>query len=258
MLRIKKVRITKPIPFIKLIPNFITLLALIVGVSSIRFGLESKWELAVYCILVAAILDGLDGRVARMLNATSPFGAELDSLCDFANFGIVPAYLIYLWSFQQYEYKLFSWVAMLLFVICMALRLARFNTSIFQEKIDTKSQYFFTGVPAPIGALLAIMPLILDFDVSTMLSIDIRSHTVIIDIYISVIAFLLACRLPTFSSKHIHIKPEYLSLSMIVFSAIIISIIIYPWYSLPILACIYILSIPICGIVASKLQRFQI
>ena len=126
MLRIKKVRITKPIPFIKLIPNFITLLALIVGVSSIRFGLESKWELAVYCILVAAILDGLDGRVARMLNATSPFGAELDSLCDFANFGIVPAYLIYLWSFQQYEYKLFSWVAMLLFVICMYLLLLIF------------------------------------------------------------------------------------------------------------------------------------
>ena len=252
MLRIKRAKITKPIPFVKLIPNFVTLLALIVGVSSIRFGLEGKWEFAVYCIIVATILDGIDGRVARMLNATSPFGAELDSLCDFANFGVAPAYLVYLWSFQQYEYKLFSWVVMLLFVVCMALRLARFNTSIFQEKIDTKFQYFFTGVPAPIGALLAIMPLILDFDISTILSINIRSHTIFIDIYISVIAFLLACRLPTFSSKHIHVKPEYLSLLMILFSVIIIGIIIYPWYSLPILSFIYILSIPICGIVARK------
>ncbi len=254
MLRIRRVKIAKPVPFIKLIPNFITLLALIVGISSIRLGLESNWELAVYCIIGAAILDGIDGRVARMLNATSPFGAELDSLCDFANFGIAPAYLIYLWSFQRYEYKVFSWVAVLLFIVCMALRLARFNTSIFHEKEEAKSQYFFTGVPAPIGALLAIMPLILDFDISAILSVDIRSHTIFIDIYISIVAFLLASRFPTFSSKHIHIKPEYLSLSMIVFSVVIISIIIYPWYSLPILAFIYILSIPVCGIVARKLS----
>ncbi len=253
MLRIKRAKIAKPVPVIKLIPNFITLLALIVGISSIRLALEEKWQLAVYCILVAAILDGVDGRVARMLNATSPFGAELDSLCDFANFGIAPAYIIYLWSFQHYEYKLFSWVVVLLFIVCMALRLARFNTSIFHEKADAKSQYFFTGVPAPIGALLAIMPLILDFDISTILFIDIRSHTIFIGVYIGIVAFLLASRFPTFSSKHIHIKPEYLSLSMVVFSVVIISIIIYPWYSLPIFAIIYILSIPICALAARRL-----
>jgi len=253
LLRIKRIRITKPIPFIKLIPNFITLLALIIGISSIRFALEGRWEFSVYCILVAAVLDGIDGRVARMLNATSPFGAELDSLCDFANFGVAPAYLIYLWSFQQYEYKVLSWASMLLFIVCMALRLARFNTSIFHENQDKKSQYFFTGVPAPLGAMLAIMPLILDFEVSAILSINIRSHTILIDIYIALIAFLLASRLPTFSSKHIHIKPEYLSLSMILSAIFIINITIYPWYSLPILAFFYILSIPICAIVARKL-----
>jgi CDP-diacylglycerol--serine O-phosphatidyltransferase len=169
LLKIHKVKITKPIPFIKLLPNFITLLGLVVGVSAIKFGLDGRWEKAVYCTLVAAIIDGIDGRIARMLNATSPFGAELDSLCDFANFGVVPAYLVYLWSFQQYEYKVFSWGSILLFMVCMALRLARFNTAIFQEIHNKKIEYFFTGVPAPCGALLALMPMILDFEVSSVL-----------------------------------------------------------------------------------------
>ena len=254
MLRIKRVKITKPIPFIKLIPNFLTILGLVVGVSSLRFALDSRWELAIYCIIVAAVIDGIDGRVARMLNATSPFGAELDSLCDFANFGLSPALLIYLWSFQQYEYKVLSWAAMLLFIACMALRLARFNTSIIQEKQDKNSPHFFTGVPAPCGALLVVIPLILDFEISPLLGINIRSHTVLIDIYIAIIAFLLASRLPTISTKNIHIKPEYLSLSMIIFVTVIINMIIYPWYSLPIFAVFYIISIPVCVIIAKKLN----
>ncbi|WP_341793189.1 MULTISPECIES: CDP-diacylglycerol--serine O-phosphatidyltransferase [unclassified Rickettsia] len=252
MLKIRKAIINKPIPFIKLIPNFITLLGLITGMSSLRFALDGRWEIAVYCIIVAAILDGIDGRVARMLNATSPFGAELDSLCDFANFGIAPAYLIYLWSFQQYEYKVFSWAVMLLFIVCMALRLARFNISIFQPKQD-RAEYFFTGVPAPCGALLALMPVMLDFEISTLLNINIRVHTITINIYLAIIAFLLASRLPTISTKNLNIKPEYLSLAMILFAIIIINLIIYPWYSLPLIAIIYILSIPACYFLKQKL-----
>lgn len=254
MLRIKRVKISKPVPFIKLIPNFLTILGLVVGVSSLRFALDSRWELAIYCIIVAAVIDGIDGRVARMLNATSPFGAELDSLCDFANFGLSPAFLIYLWSFQQYEYKVLSWASMLLFIACMALRLARFNTSIMQEKQDKNSQRFFTGVPAPCGALLVVMPMILDFEISTVLGIDIRSHTVLIDIYIAIIAFFLASRLPTISTKNIHIKPEYLSLAMIIFVTVIINMIIYPWYSLPVFAVLYIITIPICVIIAKRIN----
>ncbi|MCC8400206.1 MAG: phosphatidylcholine/phosphatidylserine synthase [Rickettsia endosymbiont of Platyusa sonomae] len=253
MIRIRKVRITKPIPFIKLLPNFITLLGLVIGISAIKFGLDGIWERAVYCTLVAAIIDGIDGRIARMLNATSPFGAELDSLCDFANFGVVPACLVYLWSFQQYEYKVFSWGTILLFIVCMALRLTRFNTAIFHEANNKKLEYFFTGVPAPCGALLALIPMILDFEVSGILGINIRTHTIIIGLYIVVIAFLLASRLPTFSTKNIKIKHEYLSLAMMVFAVIIISLIIYPWYLLPFIASIYILSIPICCFISKKI-----
>ncbi len=252
MLRIRKVKIRKPIPFIKLLPNFITLLGLLVGVSAIRFGLDSRWENAVYCVLVAAVIDGIDGRIARMLNATSPFGAELDSLCDFANFGVIPAFLIYLWSFQQYEYKVLSWGCILLFIVCMVLRLARFNTTIFQDVPNKKTERFFTGVPAPCGALLALMPMILDFDISGKLGIDIRSYTVMIDLYIVVISFLLASRLPTFSTKNINIKHEYLSLSMIIFAVIIISLIIYPWYLFPLIVLLYIASIPACYYINKK------
>lgn len=243
----KKVKINKPILFTKLIPNVITLLGLIVGVSSIRFALDSRWEMAVCSVLTAGVLDGIDGRVARLLNATSPFGAELDSLCDFANFGVSPAIMIYLWSFQQYEFKLLSWFAMLLFIVSMAIRLARFNTTIFHihDKQDKMSKYFSVGVPAPSGAFLALIPMILDFEISTMLQFNIRSHTILIDIYIVMIAILLASRIPTFLLKNVHIKQEYLSLVMILSAVVIMNIIIYPWYTLPVIAACYILSIPI-------------
>lgn len=253
MLKIRKVKIERTIPFIKLIPNFITLLSLVAGMSAIRFGLDGRWEKAVYCVLIAAVIDGIDGRIARMLNATSPFGAELDSLCDFANFGVIPALLVYLWSFQQYEHKILSWGCILLFIVCMALRLARFNTTIFREVGGGKKiERFFTGVPAPCGALLALVPMILDFEMSSLLGINFRSHTVIIDLYIIVIAFLLVSRLPTFSTKNIHIKHEYLSLVMVIFTVIIISLIIYPWYLIPAAALLYIASIPVCHFINRK------
>lgn len=247
-IKIKKVKLNKlnqPIPFVRLIPNFLTIVGLIIGVSSIRFALDSRWEVAVYCIIISALIDGIDGRVARMLNATSPLGAELDSLCDFANFGLSPAYLIYMWSFQQYEYKVLSSFVMLLFISCMALRLARFNISIVREKIDKRSQNFFVGVPAPCGALLALTPIILDFDISTKFNLDIRSHTILIDCYIAMIALLLASRLPTLSIKNFHIKPEYLYIYMIFFAMLTINIMVYPWYALPIISFCYFCSIPI-------------
>lgn len=251
----RKIHIKKPILFTKLVPNVITLIGLVIGISSIRFALDERWELAVYCVLVAGVLDGIDGRVARLLNATSPFGAELDSLCDFANFGVAPAFIIYMWSFQQYEFKLLSWSVMLLFIVCMAVRLARFNTVIFnkQDKQDKLSKYFSVGVPAPSGALLAMTPIILEFELSAMLGINIRSHTVLIDLYIAIIAFLLASRFPTFLIKELHIKPEYLSITMIFAAVMIIYIIIYPWYTLPLIALLYICSIPISIITAKKI-----
>ncbi len=247
--------IIKPVPFTKLLPNVVTLVGLIIGVSSIRFALESAWEKSVYCILIATIVDGLDGRVARMLNATSHFGAELDSLCDFINFGLCPALLLYLWSFQQYEYKVISWASIMLFVVCMAIRLARFNTAIVEtDKTVKNNSNFFTGVPAPSGAILALIPMILDFEITTIISeFSVRNHTLYINFYIVIIALMLASRFPTMSLKNIQIKPEYLSLSMIISAIIIIVAVIYPWYSLPVAAIIYILSIPLCIYYARKL-----
>ncbi len=247
--------ILKPVPFIKLLPNLVTLIGLVIGVSSIRFALDGAWETSAYCILIATIIDGVDGRVARMFNATSHFGAELDSLCDFVNFGLCPAVILYLWSFQQYEYKVISWASIMLFVVCMAIRLARFNTALIEptdSKIDASR--FFTGVPAPVGALLALMPMMLDFDFTLYIeNFSIRNYTLGINLYIIVIALLLPSRIPTISLKNFHIRPEYLSLSMIFFASIIILTVIYPWYALPSAAIIYLLSMPISIYVVYKL-----
>jgi CDP-diacylglycerol--serine O-phosphatidyltransferase len=245
--------VIRPVPFTKLFPNVVTLVGLVVGVSSIRFALDSRWESAVYCVLAATIIDGLDGRVARYLNATSHFGAELDSLCDFVNFGLCPAILTYLWSFQQYEYKVMSWASIMLFVVCMAIRLARFNTAIVEPIIARQDGRFFIGVPAPSGAILALIPMIVDFDITTHISdFSIRNYTLIINLYIILIAFTLPSRLATLSLKNMYIKPKYLSLTMIISAVIIIATVIYPWYLLPLAAIFYLISIPICEYKARK------
>lgn len=244
-------RLIKTVPFSKLIPNLVTITGLIIGVSSIRFAIDSAWEIAVYCILIATILDFIDGRVARMFNATSNFGAELDSLCDFVNFGICPAITLYLWSFQQYEYKVTSWFSIMIFIVCMAIRLARFNTTSADKSKQDKR--FFLGVPAPVGAVLALMPIILDFEFTLLIqNFSIRNYTPAINMYITIIALLLASRFPTISFKHFHIKPEYLSISMVGFAAISIMMIIYPWYTVPVMSVIYLLSMPACMFVNFK------
>ena len=250
----KSPRILKPVPVVKLIPNILTLIGLVIGVSYIRFALDSKWVISVYCILIATIIDGLDGRIARMLNATSHFGAELDSLCDFANFGLCPAFIIYLWSFQQYEYKVTSWAAITFFIVCMGIRLARFNATIIKPVESKKATMFSTGVPAPSGAMLALLPIILDFEITTYFEdFSMRNHTLLINLYIFFVAILLASRLPTLSIKQFNIKPEYLSLFMAMFAIIIIVTAIYPWYMLPIAAIVYLLSIIICINIARRL-----
>lgn len=255
MLKLKKTRkLLEPVPIAKLVPNILTLMGLVVGVSSVRFALDSRWELSVYCILIATIIDGLDGRIARMLNATSHFGAELDSLCDFANFGLCPAIIIYLWSFQQYEYKVISWASIMFFIVCMGIRLARFNTMSLKPAESKQAKIFSTGVPAPSGAMLALLPMILDFEINSFFEeFSVRNHTLLINIYIVFIATLLASRLPTISLKNIQVKPEYLSLSMIMFAILIIATAIYPWHILPLVGLLYLLSIVYCLRIARKM-----
>lgn len=225
----------------KLFPNIITLLALSIGMSSIRFALENKWEFAVCCVVMAAILDGIDGRLARMLNATSVFGAELDSLADFASFGIAPAIIIYIWSLHSFEYKLFSWGALLLYISCMAIRLARFNTTIISNK-DSKN--FFTGVPAPIGAMLALAPIMIDFEIANKFSINLKSYVITTILYVSIIGFMLASRIPTFSFKNLSVKAEFVWISLLSVSIFIIILSIYPWHVIPLMGLVYLSSIP--------------
>ncbi|MCF8462883.1 MAG: phosphatidylcholine/phosphatidylserine synthase [Rickettsiaceae bacterium] len=236
---------TPRLTILKLLPNFITLLSLIIGITSLQFALLGDWQKAVACVILAAMLDGIDGRVARALNASSNFGAQLDSFCDFNNFGIVPGLLFYLWSAQHVSNKLLLWSSSIFFIICMATRLARFNLLSAEGKSDNgSSKYFFVGVPAPVGGLLALIPIILDFDLSKIFNADIHKFEFYLLLHMFIVGFLLASTLPTFSIKHLEIKPEYVWLIFLLFACIILAIIIYTWYVLPILGLVYLCTIP--------------
>ena len=154
--RFRRVPRLKGQTFNRLVPNIITVGALSAGLTAIRFAFEGRWQFAVTAILVAAVLDALDGRMARLLKSASDFGAELDSLSDVIAFGVAPAIVVYLWVLSGVEGP--GWIAVLFFTVCCALRLARFNTSI--DKLPPYAYNYFTGVPAPAGAGLAILPMI--------------------------------------------------------------------------------------------------
>jgi len=179
----------------KVIPNFLTIMATVVGLSSVRFAIIGQYELAVLSILAAGVLDGLDGPVARALKGTSNFGAELDSLSDYVNFGVAPALVLYFWSLESLGW--IGWSASLFFVICMACRLARFNAGVdFNASATTRN--FFMGVPAPAGAMLVVMPLVCSFHFKDKAYF--ANPTIVIP-YTIFCAFLLVSRMPTFSSK---------------------------------------------------------
>ncbi len=251
----KKHKLIYPLPFVKLIPSVITLLGLSIGISSIRYALESKWEPAIICVLIAAFIDGIDGSIARLLNATSSFGVELDSLCDFMNFGLSSSLIVYLWLSPESKLRLVSWGAILIFIICMAIRLARFNTNVFDNSFkNCKSKYFFVGVPAPVGGLLILMPIIMDFNILSSFSWNIKSYALFIDVYLLTIGFLMASRVPTFSVKNINVKPEYIWICLLLFATVIVALLIYPWYIIPAFAVCYICSIPVSIIVARKIN----
>src|SRR5258708_12529220 len=145
----------------RMIPNILTLLALCAGMTAVRFAINGKFEAAVIAIIVAGVFDGLDGRVARLLKSTSPFGAQLDSLSDFVCFGVAPGVMLYIWTMSQLAS--FGWALSLLYAICCGLRLARFNTQLDVD-LPPYAAYFFTGVPAPGGAGLVLVPMYLAFE----------------------------------------------------------------------------------------------
>src|SRR6478752_416706 len=185
------------VPVRMLVPNFFTLLALCAGLTSIRMGIEERYELALGAIVFAALLDGIDGRVARLLKASSRFGAELDSLADFVNFGVAPAFLVFNWGLGSL--KSLGWICVMIFALASALRLARFNVAADDEPPKWQAAYFI-GMPTPAAAIVVLLPIFIEH-----LGLDgIRSSRIMLDfvlIYTLVIAFLMVSTLPTFSGK---------------------------------------------------------
>src|SRR6201997_4758749 len=229
----------RPIPVRMLVPNVITLLAICAGLTAIRLSTEGKMELAVAAIVFAAVLDGIDGRVARMLKGQSKFGAELDSLADFVNFGVAPGLILYFW--QLHELHNGGWIAAMVFAISGGLRLARFNATMDDPKKPAFAANYFTGVPAPLGAITVLLPIYLAFLGVPM------PPAVLTALYTLVIAFLMVSRLPVFSGKSVRMRvpPEMVLpvfVSVIFFIALLIS---YPWYILSAGSVLYILSLPL-------------
>ncbi|OCC01907.1 CDP-diacylglycerol--serine O-phosphatidyltransferase [Labrys sp. WJW] len=230
----------RAIPLRVLIPNMITLLALCAGMTAIRLAIENKLDLAIGCIVVAALLDGVDGRVARYLKGTSKFGAELDSLADFVNFGVVPGIVLYFWGLH--DLRSIGWIGSLVFAICMVLRLARFNVTSSDPNRPAFQANFFTGMPAPAGACTVLLPIYLDFLGLT----HEPSHAKYELAYVLLIAFLMISTIPTFSGKKLgnRIPREWVLPIFVVAVVVVMLLALYPWESLTSLTVGYLATIP--------------
>ena len=229
----------RPIPVRMLVPNFITLLAICAGLTAIRLSTEGRMELAIAAIVFAAVLDGLDGRVARMIKGQSKFGAELDSLADFVNFGVAPGLMLYFW--QLHELHNGGWIAAMIFAISGGLRLARFNASMDDPNKPPFASNYFTGVPAPAGAVTALLPVYLAF-----LGVW-KMPAMLTAFYILLIAFLMVSRLPVFSGKTVRMRvPPEMVLPVFVCVIFFIALLIgYPWQILSAGSILYLLSLPL-------------
>ncbi|WP_237155115.1 CDP-diacylglycerol--serine O-phosphatidyltransferase [Oryzibacter oryziterrae] len=228
----------RPIPLRMIIPNMVTLLSLCAGLTAIRMTFEERYEIAIYAIFAAAILDSLDGRIARYLRSTSKFGAELDSLSDFLSFGCAPPILLYGWNLHSI--KSFGWLAVIVFAIAGALRLARFNVMLNEEKPSWQAN-FFVGMPIPAGALVVLLPIYLD-----QIGITVPPQLApLVVVYVIVIAALMVSRVPTFSGKKLgRIRREYvlpLMLAVVLFFALLAS---FPFEMLAAISVAYLAYIP--------------
>lgn len=227
------------IPVRLLVPNVITLLAICAGLTAIRVAIEGRLELALGLIVFAAVLDGVDGRVARMIKGQSRFGAELDSLCDFVNFGVAPALILYFW--QLHELGNVGWIAAIVFAISGGLRLARFNATMDDPNKPAFAANYFTGVPAPAGALCVLLPMYLVFIGASKLPVTVTA------LYTVAIGFLMVSRLPVFSGKTIggKVAPDMV-LPVVVAAVLFIALLVsYPWHLLSAGALLYLLCLPI-------------
>ncbi len=228
----------RELPVNSLIPNILTVLALCAGMSAIRFAMQERWELAVAAIIVAGILDGLDGRMARLLKGATKFGAELDSLSDFIAFGVAPALVVYMWSTEALGGV--GWVAGLAYSTCCALRLARFNTALEDPDRPAWANLFFTGMAAPGGAFIALLPLTVSFQIGD----GFLREPALMALWLLAVAFMMISRIHTYSFKRVRVKREMVLPVLVVVGIVAAALASYPWLVLSILGVLYLGSIP--------------
>jgi CDP-diacylglycerol--serine O-phosphatidyltransferase len=237
-------------------PNAVTALALCFGLTGIRFAIAGEWEKAVGAIVIAGVLDGLDGRVARLLKAESKFGAELDSLSDVIAFGVSPAVILYLWTLQ-YIPK-YGWVVALAHAVCCALRLARFNSQMDTEWQPHKSAGFLTGVPAPAGAGMALLPLILWLalrDADLPIAQDIVARTYVVAPWTLFVAFMMISDLATYGWGSFRLRREFRLPALVLIALIGTALATAPWATLGLVTIIYAAAIPFAVRSYAKVKR---
>ena len=234
--------------FNRILPNIITLLAMCAGLTAIRYGIAGQWERAVLAIVLAAMLDGVDGRLARLLRGTSDFGAELDSLADAISFGVAPAMLMYLWV--MHDSGGVGWALCLLHAVCAVLRLARFNTMIGAVDLPHWAHNYFTGVPSPAGAGIAILPLIFWLYTES----QVFTSPIIVGAFLLASSVLMVSRVPVYSGKHMRLKPQQALVLMVAVIAVVGFLVTDPWPTLSLVGILYIASIPVSALSFRRLK----
>ena len=231
-----------------ILPNMLTLIGVCIGLTSIRFALDGKFELAIIAIIFAALIDGLDGRIARLIKGTSKVGKELDSLTDMISFGVAPAFIMYFWKLNTLER--FGWLLSLIYVICVALRLARFNINSNQE--PSWKDNFFEGVPSPAGGILVLTPLIISLSGFQLYQLN---YELIVLIFFIVTSLLLISKFPSYSFKKIVIPRRstiFLLFSIVLFFGLLL---IYTFNVIAISAIVYLLLLPISFLHFQKIKK---
>ena len=231
-----------------LIPNALTVLGLCLGLTAIRFALLDRWELAVGAIIAAGIIDGLDGRIARILKASTEFGAQFDSLSDFLCFGVAPATVLYLWSLDQGGGA--GWAVALFFSVCMALRLARFNASLGNPDRPPWAARFFAGLPAPAAAGVVLLPMMLSFEFGN----GFFDQPIVVGLHTIAVALLIVSTIPMYSGKGLRVRHEHVLPVLLLVGLLFAVVVGYPWYTFSLLGVGYLASIPFS--VRSR-RRFQ-
>ena len=231
-----------------ILPNMLTLIGVCIGLTSIRFALDGRYEFAIIAIIIAAVIDGLDGRIARLIKGTSKVGKELDSLTDMISFGVAPAFIMYFWKLN--ELGRFGWLVCLIYVICVALRLARFNVNTGGE--PSWRDNFFEGVPSPAGGILVLTPLIFSMSSIEVFKID---YAIIVPIFFIVTSFLLISKFPSYSFKKIVIQRKatiFLLFGIVLFFGLLL---IYPFNVISVSALLYLSMLPISFFHYQKLKK---